>query len=264
MKNVFIYSNNDANSLKAKNELKALLEKENITVKDDFSSDIELVIAIGGDGTFLRAIKASDYSDVLILGINTGHLGFFADYSPNQLDEVVKVCTSDNYLIQLYKTIKTEVETKDSKIILDPAINDIYVKHGLSSIIHLDLSIGDSFIESMAGDGLLISSSAGSTAYNYSLGSSIVDPRLDLLQIKPVAPSNNAVYRSITSSLLVPGNENIVIEPKDVNDTVIVVDGNENKIEDVKKIIITLQDRVIKIIRKPDYKFWNKVRTKFI
>lgn len=264
MKNVFIYCNDDQASLDTRKELVGLLTNENITVKDEFGSDVELVVAIGGDGTFLRAIKASNYSDVLILGINTGHLGFFADYSPNELNEVIKVCTNKQYVIQSYKTIKTEVETNNGQILLEPAINDVYIKHGSSSIVHLDLSIGDSLIESMAGDGLLVSSSAGSTAYNYSLGAGIVDPRLDLLQITPVAPANNAVYRSITSSLLVPANEKIVIESKDDNNTVVVVDGNKSDIEGIKKVVISIQDKNINIIRKPNYQFWKKVKSKFI
>lgn len=264
MKKVFIYNNNDDESLKTKQELTKLLNNNDILVQDKHDKDTELVIAIGGDGTFLRAIKEVNYQETLILGINTGHLGFFADYSPKELDKVLEVCLNNNYVIQSYKTIKTEVDAEKGLVPLDPAMNDVFIKHGNNSITHLDLYIKGNLIESIAGDGLLISSSAGSTAYNYSLGGSIVDPDLDLLQITPVAASNNAVYRSLTSSLLSSAKEEIVIVPKDDNNTVIVVDGNEINVENIKKISLSLSDKKINIVRNQDYNFWNKVNSKFI
>lgn len=264
MKNIFIHTNDDKESLKTKDELVELLKHNNINVYDKFSSDVDIVIVIGGDGTFLNGIKEANYYDALILGINTGHLGFYADFTPDNLEEVVDTCLKENYVIQKCKTIKVNVETANKTITLDPAVNDVFVKHGHSSIIHLDLFVGAEYIESFSGDGILISSSAGSTAYNYSLGGSIVDPRVNLLQITPVAPANNSVYRSIISSLITPANEKIVIVPKDEDNTIIITDGNENNIESIKKITITLSNEEIKIIRTSNYSFWGKVKTKFL
>lgn len=263
MKKIYLYSNEDNDSLETKNRLKELLEKENFSVVSEYSSDIDLVISIGGDGTFLSAVNSINYSNIPVLGVNTGHLGFFAEYSPDELNDVVKVCQTNDYSIQLCKTIKTVVTTKNNEIELNPALNDVFIKHGHSSIAHLDLFIGNEFIENFSGDGILISTSAGSTAYNYSLGGSIVDQRLDLLQINPVAPTNNSIYRSFTSSLLAPANEKIVIETKN-DDLIIVIDGIENKTEDIKKITISIQDKVINIIRRKDYSFWKKVKEKFL
>lgn len=264
MKNIYLHTNEDIESLKTKEELIKLLKSNNFNVFDKFSKDIDIVIVIGGDGTFLNGIKEANYYDALILGINTGHLGFFADFRPDKLEDVVDTCLKENYQIQKCKTIKIELETDKGTTILDPAVNDVFIKHGHSSIIHLDLFVGEKYIESFSGDGILISSSAGSTAYNYSLGGSIVDPRVDLLQITPVAPTNNSVYRCLTSSLITPSNEKIVVIPKDENNTVVITDGNENIIEGIKKIVVTLSNEEIKIIRSSNYSFWNKVKTKFL
>lgn len=264
MKKIFIYSNNDSVSLEVKKKLDNLFTSLNIGMTANFSNDVDFVISIGGDGTFLSTVKEINYTDIPILGINTGHLGFYAEYTPNELDEVVLTCKENNYKIQNYKTIKVDAELEDKKITLDPALNDVFVKHGSSSIVHLDLYIGKELIENFSGDGILVSSSAGSTAYNYSLGGSIVDPRNNLLQITPVAPANNAAYRSITSSLVVPANETINIVPKDEDNTILVVDGNENRLTRIKKISIALQDKEIKIVRRNNYSFWSKVRSKFL
>lgn len=264
MKSIYIHTNDDLESLKTKDKLVELLNNNDFIVLDNFSKDVDIVIVIGGDGTFLNGIKEANYYDALILGINTGHLGFFADFTPFNLQEVVDICLNEDYRIQKCKTIKVKLETDKNTITLDPAVNDVFIKHGHSSIIHLDLLVGDEYIESFSGDGILISSSAGSTAYNYSLGGSIVDPRVELLQITPVAPANNSVYRCITSSLLTPANEKIVIFPKDEDNTIVVVDGNESNIEGIKKIVVTLSDEEIKIIRSSNYSFWGKVKSKFL
>lgn len=263
MNNIFIYSNSDISSYNIKNELNNLLISKGINVVDSFNDKVELIISIGGDGTFLSAVKDSNFSNVPILGINTGHLGFFAEYNPDELNDVCNLCLNDDYIVQKYKTIKTYVNTSKDKLVLDPAVNDVFVKHK-NSVVHLDLYIGDELVENFSGDGILVSSSAGSTAYNYSLGGSIVDPNVDLLQITPVAGSNNAVYRSLTSSIVVSSEKGITIKPKDENSTIVVIDGIEYIIDEIKDINISLSDKEINVVRRKNYSFFSKVRTKFL
>lgn len=264
MGSIFIHGNNDAASKTTIEQLTGLLKAKGMEISEEFSAETELIIAIGGDGNFLRALKRSGYSDTPILGINTGHLGFFEEFLPAELEEVCNFCVNKNYAIQTHHTIKTEIKTEKAVIDLDPAVNDVFIKHGHSSVLHLDLSIGDDLIENFSGDGILISSSAGSTAYNYSLGGSLVDPRLNLLQIAPVAPQNNAVYRSITSSILIPSDEKINIAPEDQDNVVIVIDGNEFIVPGIERISVSISDKTVKIVRKPNCSFWNKVRSKFL
>ncbi len=264
MSNIFIHGNDNAASKTTKEQLKKLLASKGLEISEKFSAETELIIAIGGDGSFLGALKASGYPDTPILGINTGHLGFFTEFLPEELEEAADICVNKNYTLQTHKTIKTEIEAERGSLTLDPAVNDVFIKHGHSSVLHLNLFIGKEFTEKFSGDGIIISSSAGSTAYNYSLGGSLVDPRLNLLQVTPAAPQNNAVYRSITSSLLIPADEKINIVPEDRGNVVIVIDGNETVVSDVKKISVSISDKSIQIVRKPSYSFWKKVRSKFL
>lgn len=261
MKNIYIYSNNERLSLKTKKDLISLLQKNCINVEESFNSNCEMIISIGGDGTFLRAIKETNYPKIPFLGINTGHFGFFAEYEPKNIDKVVNDIKTGNYILQKYKTIKTIV---NDKIELDPAVNDVLIKHNETSVVHLDLYIDGERIESLAGDGLLISSSAGSTAYNYSLGGSIIDPNIDVLEITPVAANNNTVYRSIISSMIVADKRKITVISCDINNTVIVLDGKNTAIKDVKKVEIKLSNKVIKVVRSSNYSFFGKVKSKFI
>ena len=261
MKNIYLYSNEDKISLDCKNNLKELININKLNAIDCFNDEVEMMVVIGGDGTFLRAIKDTNYPNIPILGINTGHLGFYSEYNPSDLSMVIEVIKNNDYILQTYKTIKTIV---NDDTVLNPALNDVLIRHGEDSIVHLDLFVDEELIESLAGDGLLISSSAGSTAYNYSLGGSIIDPSVNALEITPVAPNNNVVYRSINSSLIVGKDKKITIMPKDINNTVIVVDGNKQTLNNIKKIEIELFDKEIHVVRSSNYSFFKKVKSKFI
>lgn len=264
MKNIFIQRNNNENSIVFYEKLTKLLSENGCFISDELKDNTELVISIGGDGTFLNTISAIGFRSIPVLGINTGHLGFFSELYPDDTDALLDIIKNNNYILQKHKTIKTTVETSDSVLELNPALNDVNVRHWSSSLIHLNLSIGESFVESFCGDGVLVASSAGSTAYNYSLGGSIVDPRLDLLQITPVAPANNASFRSFTSSILVPSEQKIKIVPTEKKDAMVIIDGNENLLSDIKQITIELSEDEISIVRLPNYDFWNKVKSKFL
>ena len=135
-----------------------------------------------------------------------------------------------------------------------------------SRSIHLNISIGESFIERFSGDGILVSTPAGSTAYNYSLGGSIIDPRLSILQITPIAPMNTTAYRSFTSSVVLPKELSVRIHPEYLKETglMVVMDGMEYHHTDIKEVRVGFSETIVKLVRFANYDFWNKVKTKFL
>ena len=114
--------------------------------------------------------------------------------------------------------------------------------------------------------GIIISTPAGSTAYNYSLGGALVDPRLNLLQVAPMAPMNNTAYRSLTSSILLPANDSLIIEPCDEQSSSlsILFDGQDETFSGIKSIELCLSKRKINLVRFGGTTFWDKVKTKFL
>ena len=264
MKNIYIYNNKKEESVSTAARLKTLLKVKGFTINETFTPETDFVISIGGDGSFLRALQNMNYADVPVLGLKTGHLGFFCELSEFDNETLLDILENGNYTVQRHRTIRTEVSAKGGDYTIEHALNDVLVKKDNMSLTHLKLYIGDSFIEDFSGDGLLIASSAGSTAYNYALGGSIVDPRLDLLQVTPMAPANNSIYRNFTSSLLAPADQSIIIEPSDTKKTVIIADGIEKHFEDVTRIDIRLSESYIQIVRLPGYDFWGKVKSKFL
>ena len=132
--------------------------------------------------------------------------------------------------------------------------------------VHLDLKVDGIKIEHFSGDGMMISTPIGSTAYNYSAGGSIVDPKLNLLQLTPIAPMNTNAYRSFTSSIILPTTSVISISPEyDFEDSIlIVIDGKQYKITQIEEVKIYKSKLSIKLLKINSYEFWTKAADKFL
>lgn len=261
---ILVHSNDTAVSRETRELLVTKLEKSGFTAVDTLSEDVELVICIGGDGSFLEAVHKYNFPKVPFIGINTGHLGFFQEIHPSQLDEFIFHYKQGTYSLQKMSTVKAVVECEAGRKKFK-GLNEIVIKSENSYTIHLNISIGGSFIERFSGDGLLVATAAGSTAYNYSLGGSIVDPRLELLQVTPIAPMNTTAYRSFTSSILLPAELTLGIIPEAGTEHIsVAVDGREETLTGVKGISIGFSKRTVQLLRLEGYDFWNKVKTKFL
>ena len=262
---ICIFRNGTQVSVKTQTLLKSKLENSGFSVLTTFSEDAELIVCIGGDGAFLQTVHELNFPHIPIIGINTGHLGFFQEIQPNQLDEFIINYKQGKYGIQLLSTVKATA-TIDGKQIVHRGLNEIIIRGDMSYSIHLNISIGGSFIERFSGDGILVATPAGSTAYNYSLGGSIVDPRLNLLQLTPIAPMNTTAYRSFTSSILLPTNSSLEIMPEYPKNhgLQILVDGTQYSYGDIEHISIGLSTKEVKLLRFETYDFWSKVKSKFL
>ena len=261
-----IHSNNTPTSTSTEEILRVKLAEKGIDVVDTLSHDVDLIVCIGGDGAFLEAVHTFGFPHTPFIGINTGHLGFFQEISPDDLDKFIDNYLDGKYVIQSMMTAKAIVEHEHQ---LDEftALNEIIVKSSGIHTIHLDISIGESFIERFSGDGVLVSTPAGSTAYNYSLRGSIVDPRLELLQVTPIAPMNTTAYRAFTSSILLPPDLSLGIVPQATvskGNLLVTYDSYSKEYEKVDTIRIMLSDQKVDLLRFENYDFWTKVKTKFL
>lgn len=264
-KTINIVSNNKPVSKETERILKRKLAKSDFIVSESFDPNADLIICIGGDGSFLRTLHKYNFPDIPIIGINTGHLGFFQDLSPRELDEFIFKYKKGDYKIDEISPVEGLICTRDSCIEII-GVNEIVIKGFKSTTTHLNLSLAEGFLEKFSGDGILISTPTGSTAYNYSLGGSIVDPRLNLLQITPMAPINTIAYRSFTSSIIVPEHATIKIHPEYTyeNSVLIVTDGTEHRYNEIVEVQVKLSELKIKLLRFKEYNFWNKVKEKFL
>lgn len=225
----------------------------------------DTIFCVGGDGTLLNLMQEKEFPTIPIVGVNTGHLGFFQEINSDKIDEFLKEYDEGKYSILPYNIARAEIKHKGGTTV-HRALNEFAVKGETNHSVHLDISINDSFIEKFSGDGILVATPAGSTAYNYSLGGSIVDPRINILQVTPIAPMNTTAYRSLTSSILIPANVQLVIEPSDERSRTLSVlfDSMDITYEGIEKIKLTLSHRKINLVHRNDQTFWSRVKDKFL
>ena len=262
MKNkVKIFYNNNDKSINTFNEVKDKLIKNGFNIVEN---DYNIAIAIGGDGSFLRMVKETNFkSDVLYLGINTGTLGFAQEIHVNELDELIENLKTGNYKVNEFGVQETNLysNNENSKFY---SLNDIVIRDMDLNTLKLDIFIDDALLEHFAGDGILVSTSFGSTAYNLSFRGSIIYNTFHALELTPVAPLNNKTYRTLTNSLVLPQNKNIEIVPVSNKNLIVTVDGENKYYENVDKIDTILSDKTIMCYQNIDYNFVKKINDKFL
>ena len=254
-------NDNDISNEVSKTVEKALLN-HNIEIVDD---NFDLGIAIGGDGSFLRMIRECNFNtDILYVGVNAGTLGFAQDVSISEIDDFINKLSTNEFNYEDIGFQRIEITTKDEVFRIN-SLNEIVIRDRELNTIHFDIYVNDVLLENYVGDGILVSTSFGSTAYNLSFGGSIVYNTFDTLQITPIAPLNNKSYRCLSNSVIIPSNDRITIVPKgNINNILMTIDGKNISYNEVLKMETVINNSSIKIIRKNDYNFITKINDKFL
>ncbi|MUT68034.1 NAD kinase [Paenibacillus sp. NEAU-GSW1] len=230
--------------------------------REDAEPDI--VISIGGDGTMLQAFHnyVHRVSKVAFVGIHTGHLGFYADWKVNELEELVSMMAASEPIIVRYPLAEIEVETPTEKLQYY-ALNEFTLK-GADATLVVQMNVNDEPFEMFRGDGIVISTPSGSTAYNKSVGGSIVHPSIESLQIAEIASINNRVYRTLGSSFLLPRHHHCDIISKKEQRLVLAIDHVSIQRSDIKSIRCSVSPHKVNFARYRPFPFWNRVRDAFI
>lgn len=261
IKKVTIFTNNDLSSLKVKKKLISKLKKNGFIIDDE---NFNLSIAIGGDGTFLEMIRNNHFNrDVYYIGINTGTLGFAQEIYPKELDRFLDSLNEKNYKKEEISIGKVVIKTKNNSFELN-FLNEILIRDNNLKTIHLDVLVDKEILESFVGDGLLLSTSFGSTAYNLSFGGSIVYNDLSVLQLTPIAPIYNKSYKSLRNSVIIPSKRKIYIIPKLNNSLLITLDGISYCYDDIISIKVLIEKKKIKCLRMHNYDYTRRINEKFV
>ncbi|MEW9700615.1 NAD kinase [Paenibacillus sp. SI8] len=231
--------------------------------------DPDIVLSIGGDGTMLQAFHkyVKRLHHIAFVGIHTGHLGFFADWKPNELDELASlmfsVTSPEELHIVQYPVVEIQITT-ETGVETHLALNEFTLR-GVEVSLVAQLHINDEMFEMFRGDGICISSPAGSTAYNKSLGGAMVHPSLEAIQIAEIASINNRVFRTLGSSMILPKHHHCDIYPKAHQNMLLSLDHLYMQRNDVVSIRCHVASDVkVKFARFRPFPFWNRVREAFI
>ncbi|MCA9472119.1 MAG: NAD(+)/NADH kinase [Nitrospira sp.] len=157
--------------------------------RDQIAQQADLLIVLGGDGTMLHGARLVETRSVPILGVNMGGLGFLTETTVDHMHDSLTRIFDGDYLIEQRLMLRANLE-RDKYIIGEgTALNDVVINKGhLARMIDTKVSINDSFVTNLRGDGLIISTPTGSTGYSLSANGPILDPSLNVFTLNPICP----------------------------------------------------------------------------
>ncbi|HGD0651382.1 TPA: NAD kinase [Streptococcus agalactiae] len=228
--------------------------------------DPDIVISIGGDGMLLSAFHMYEkqLDKVRFVGVHTGHLGFYTDYRDFEVDTLINNLKNDKGEQISYPILKVTITLEDGRVIRARALNESTIKR-IEKTMVADVVINQVVFERFRGDGILVSTPTGSTAYNKSLGGAVLHPTIEALQLTEISSLNNRVYRTLGSSVIIPKKDAIEIVPKRVGVYTISIDNKTVHYKNVTKIEYSIDEKSINFVSTPSHtSFWERVNDAFI
>lgn len=222
------------------------------------TDDTDLVISIGGDGTFLRAARWVGKLEIPILGVNTGHLGFLAGCGMDDVEEMIERICSGDVVVERRMLLKVESRVLPERV-WPYALNDVsLLKEDCASMISVQARVSGHFLADYRADGLVVSTPTGSTAYNLSAGGPILEPTIDCISIVAVAPHSLTVR-----PLVVGGDAELELSVESRTDEFrLSLDGESYPLPVGEKIRITRAPFSTLLVRRKDSNFATILRDK--
>ena len=225
---------------------------------DDFEAD--MVLSMGGDGTFLKAASYVGKKSIPILGINTGRLGFLADISPEEMEETFEDIYRGNYKVEDRSVLQVFSESQFLKG-YPCGLNEIAIlKRDSSSMITIHTSINGAYLTTYQADGLVIATPTGSTAYSLSIGGPIIVPHSKTIAITPVAPHSLNVRPIVVND---DCEITLDVESRSHN-FLVAIDGRSETCREGTRLTIRKADYHIKIVKRPNHVFFHTLRNKMM
>ena len=208
--------------------------------EEDFLTDADCALVLGGDGTLLRVAREASKKKIPVLGVNLGTLGFLAEVETNRMDQAIEKLMAGEYLTEERMMLEGNILRTGSSRRVSSALNDITITRcGSLQIIRFSIYVNHKFLCSMSADGVILSTPTGSTGYNMSAGGPIAEPGAQLLILTPICAhtlnSRSIILRSEDVVEIVidrgrNGSELTVEASFDGNETAAMVTGDTLRI----------------------------------
>lgn len=255
------FENNNKDYLIEKEAAFQLTKKNKEADYDQIKKEADYVIIIGGDGTFLHSSHHFIGSDIPLLGVNIGHLGFLTDVETEELHKALAMIDNGNYKIEKRMMLKAEHCRDGKNIEADYSLNDYVINRDPDSqMLRIELYINNELVNDFRGDGLIIATPTGSTAYSLSAGGPIINPRrIKAILITPICAHNLHLRPMVISA-----QEKIRIKvDSDGRSVKGCADGRQkNEIVPGDEIYISGADQELSIIKLPDRTFYTIIKEK--
>jgi NAD+ kinase len=244
----------------AQRDAEALADVERVG-EEEIARSVDLLVAIGGDGNMLRAARRAAAHGVPLLGVNRGRLGFLTDISPDHMLDAIDAILAGDYHAEDRQMLEATISR--GKVRGEPlyALNDVVLQKGDSGrIIEFVTTVDGTYVNTHGGDGLIVSTATGSTAYALSCGGPIIQPDVDALVMIPICPhtlSDRPLVLKGTSKIhikMVPGHD---------YKAHVACDGDElGRTTDEDALNVRAAPRRVTLLHPKDYNYYELLRSK--
>jgi NAD+ kinase len=221
----------------------------------------DVLVVLGGDGTFLRAVQGVAAVDVPILGINLGKIGFLSKAEAHELEPMLEKLLAGEYVLRERMALTGDIMPAGRPATTAfTALNDIVIARGaLARVVRLAVTIDESHLATFVADGLVVSSPTGSTGYSFSAGGPILDPGGRNLVVTPIAGYLSAIRSIVVSPLQV-----VRCRVLDAHEALVSIDGRDDRPIQVGDVVeVRALEQPIRFVEpKGALPFWDLLRTK--
>jgi len=219
-----------------------------------------VLLVLGGDGTMLNAARLAGERGIPILGVNMGGLGFLTEVRPENLYPSLERVFANDFVLDERLMLRTRIHRRGETVAQGIVLNDVVISKGtVARMIGLKIAIHGRFVTNLRGDGLIVSSPTGSTAYSLSAGGPIIDPAVQSLILTPICP-HTLTHRP----LIVPGNAEIEVTLTSKDDgSMATLDGQVGvAMTQGDTVVIQTSEHRTKLIRFPETNYYDVLREK--
>jgi NAD+ kinase len=216
----------------------------------------QIILCIGGDGTLLRAIHQiqNKLVNLLFVGIHTGTLGFFTDYTQYELADFFTDLQKEP-VIESAPLLQIDLLPKQISLL---ALNEARIES--SKTLSLDIRIDGEYFETATASGLCISTQAGSTAINRALGGAVVDPGLSVFQLVEIMPISHRACHSLRNPYIMK-NDRVITISGNLKDARLCYDHKEISLQDTHIVQIANSGKTVKFARFKTYSYLKRLKT---
>jgi len=242
------------------NKGKAIGREDLSCPTEKFLNKVELIISLGGDGTLLKAARLAASTDIPVFGVNLGGLGFLTQIGIDDLESFLEKLYQEKYFVDERMMLDCSVTRKDKEIRKFTALNDIVIGKGaFARIICLATYVNNDYVITYSADGLVISTSTGSTAYSLSAGGPIVNPGINSMILTPICP-----HTLSARPLIIGENDQVRITLESSEEEVMVtIDGQEGfTLEPEDEVIVKKSSHKARLITFKEKSFYAILREK--
>ncbi|MEK6265347.1 MAG: NAD(+)/NADH kinase [Clostridium sp.] len=242
-------------------ETNIFIFKDSIGLENIKYKDLDIIIALGGDGTIIGTSRNLNNFNTPILGVNIGNLGFLSSVELVEFENAMKRFFEDDYYVEDRMMLRcTFPHRGDPKEYI--ALNDIVVSKGtLARVVKYEIHIDNKFYTDFTGDGLIISTPTGSTAYSLSAGGPIIYPNLDVIALTPICPLSLSMR-----TIVLDGKSTIAVSIKSENESIfLTLDGQRAiKLNTYEQILVSVSEKKCRLVKFNDYDYFHILRKKII